>query len=50
MKEELECRCLTCKWVYIGKYSHIYKGRPIGCVRPDKKKGNCWGPKEDKER
>ena len=50
--------CADCKWGVIGKYKQIYKGRPIGCNRPDdyRPKGvvgvdffgkNCFEPKEN---
>jgi len=51
--------CAECKYGVVGKYSHIYKGRPIGCNKPDtqRTKGrlgievfgrNCFEPKENK--
>ena len=50
--------CAECKYGVVGKYSHIYKGRPIGCNKPDtqRTKGrlgievfgkNCFEPKEN---
>lgn len=28
-------KCETCKYAVIGKYSHLYGGRPIGCAYPN---------------
>ncbi len=50
--------CADCKYGVIGNYSHLYKGRPIGCSRPDDERpkgrlgievvgGNCFVPKEN---
>lgn len=51
--------CAECKYGVVGKYSHTYKGRPIGCNKPDDKRdkgilgipgiGGCgFEPKENK--
>lgn len=53
MREEHQSKCLTCKWVYVGKFNHIYGGRPIGCIKPEEKRlpnrGSCWEAKGDRD-
>jgi len=48
--------CVNCKYEVIGKYSHVYKGKPVGCNSPSERlkcgkfkgEGYCFEPKEKK--